>query len=127
MSNKTIVHTEKAPEAIGPYSQAVVYNGLVYCSGQIGLEAGSMEFAGNDVASQTEQVMKNLEQVLKEAGSGFDKVLRCSIFLADMDDFITVNEIYGNYFPEDPPARKTVSVKKLPKNARVEISCVAHQ
>jgi 2-iminobutanoate/2-iminopropanoate deaminase len=124
--SKQIIHTNKAPEAIGPYSQAVVHDGVVYCSGQIALDPETMEFAGNNVASQTEQVMKNLEQVLKAAGSDFSKVIKCSIFLADMGDFIKVNELYGEHFPENPPARETVAVKTLPKNALVEISCVAH-
>lgn len=123
---KEIIHTNDAPKAIGPYSQAVSHNGIVYCSGQIGLVPETMEFVGDDVESQAMQVMKNLEAVLKEAGSGFGKVMKCSIFLADMSDFNTVNEIYGAYFSEDPPARETVAVKTLPKNCRVEISCVAH-
>jgi 2-iminobutanoate/2-iminopropanoate deaminase len=123
---KKIIHTSDAPEAIGPYSQAVVHNDVVYCSGQIGLVPESMEFAGDDVESQTKQVMKNLKAVLDEAGSGFDKVIKCSIFLDDMDDFGTVNEIYGSYFDEEPPARETVAVQTLPKNCKVEISCTAY-
>ncbi|MFH5833224.1 RidA family protein [Halalkalibaculum sp. DA3122] len=123
---KKIIHTTKAPEAIGPYSQAVVYNGLIHCSGQIGLDPGTMEFAGTDVQSQTRQVMKNLESVLKAAGSDFSKVIKCSIYLDQMDDFGVVNEIYGEYFPEDPPARETVAIDTLPKNAKVEISCIAY-
>lgn len=124
---KQIVHTELAPAAIGPYSQATIYNGIVYCSGQIGLVPGEATFAGDDVASQAKQVMKNLEAVLNEAGSGFDKVLKCSIFLSDMNDFAEVNEIYGSHFTENPPARETVAVKTLPKNCKVEIGCIAHQ
>jgi len=123
---KEIIHTNDAPKAIGPYSQAVTHNGVVYCSGQIGLVPDTMEFAGDDVDSQAKQVMKNLEAVLNEAGSGFDKVIKCSIFLADMSDFGTVNEIYGSYFGENPPARETVAVKTLPKSCKVEISCVAY-
>lgn len=123
---KKIVHTEDAPEAIGPYSQATIHNGIVYCSGQIGLVPGESEFAGDDVASQAQQVMQNLEAVLKEAGSGFGKVLKCSIFLADMDDFGEVNEIYGKCFNEEPPARETVAVKTLPKNCKVEVGCIAY-
>lgn len=123
---KKIVHTEDAPEAIGPYSQATIHNGIVYCSGQIGLVPGESEFAGDDVASQAQQVMQNLEAVLKEAGSGFGKVLKCSIFLADMDDFAEVNEIYGKCFNEEPPARETVAVKTLPKNCKVEVGCIAY-
>lgn len=123
---KKIIHTSNAPEAIGPYSQAVVYDGIVYCSGQIGLNPETMEFAGDDVASQAEQVMNNLQAVLKEAGSGFDEVIKCGIFLDDMDNFGTVNEIYGSYFKNEPPARETVAVKTLPKNCKVEIGCIAH-
>ncbi len=123
---KKIVHTNEAPEAIGPYSQATAYNGIVYCSGQIGLVPGKAAFSGDDVASQARQVMKNLEAVLKEAGSKFDNVLKCSIFLANMDDFAEVNKIYGSYFTEYPPARETVAVKTLPKNCKVEVSCIAY-
>lgn len=123
---KEIIHTDDAPKAIGPYSQAVQYDQTIYCSGQIGLDPATMEFAGDDVASQAKQVMKNLEAVLNAAGSGFGNVIKCSIFLADMGDFGTVNEIYGNYFGENPPARETVAVKTLPKNCKVEISCIAH-
>lgn len=123
---KRIVHTDDAPAAIGPYSQATIHDGIVYCSGQIGLVPGTGEFVGDDVESQARQVMKNLKAVLNEAGTDFDKVLKCSIFLADMDDFATVNEIYGNHFPENPPARETVAVKTLPKNCRVEVGCIAY-
>jgi 2-iminobutanoate/2-iminopropanoate deaminase len=123
--SKKIVSTADAPAAIGPYSQAVIYNGLVYCSGQIPINPATGVFAGDDVASQAEQVMKNLDGLLKAAGSEFSKVIKCSIFLADMGDFGTVNEIYGRFFPENPPARETVAVKTLPKNALVEISCIA--
>lgn len=123
---KKIIHTTNAPEAIGPYSQAVVYDGLVYCSGQIGLDPDTMEFVGEDVGSQAKQVMENLKAVLEEAGSGLGKVIKCSIFLDDMSNFGTVNEIYGGYFESDPPARETVAVKTLPKSCKVEIGCIAH-
>lgn len=123
---KQIIHTSEAPQAIGPYSQAVAYDGILYCSGQIGLVPGTGEFAGEDVETQARQVMENLKAVLEEAGSGFDQVIKCSIFLADMDDFATVNEIYGGYFGKNPPARETVAVKTLPKSCRVEIGCIAH-
>ena len=123
---KKIIYTSDAPEAIGPYSQAVIHNDVLYCSGQIGLDPESMEFVGDDVASQAKQVMKNLKAVLEEAGSGFDKVIKCSIYLDDMDNFATVNEIYGSYFGSEPPARETVAVKTLPKNCKVEIGCTAY-
>lgn len=123
---KKIIHTSDAPQAIGPYSQAVVHGGIVYCSGQIGLDPETGEFAGGDVESQARQVMNNLQAVLKEAGSDFSKVIKCSIFLDDMDDFATVNEIYGKHFPENPPARETVAVETLPKHCKVEIGCIAY-
>lgn len=123
---KKTIHTANAPEAIGPYSQAVVHKDVVYCSGQIGLDPDSMEFVGDDVESQAKQVMENLKAVLEEADSAFDKVIKCSIFLDDMDNFGTVNEIYGSYFGDNPPARETVAVKTLPKNCKVEIGCTAY-
>lgn len=125
MNHKTI-STQKAPGAIGPYSQAVIYGGLVYCSGQIALKPDTMTVVEGGAKEQAEQVMKNLAEVLKEAGTDFARVLKCSIFLDDMDDFGTVNDIYGKYFPENPPARETVAVKTLPKNVKVEISCIAY-
>jgi len=123
---KQIIHTDKAPQAIGPYSQAVLHEGMLYCSGQISLNPETMELLGETAAEQAKQVMKNLEAVLHKAGSGFDKVLKCSIFLEDMNDFGDVNEVYGSYFPENPPARETVAVRTLPKNVKVEISCIAY-
>lgn len=123
---KKIIHTDGAPAAIGPYSQAVVHGNTVYCSGQIALDPETMNFSGKDVESQTRQVMENLKAVLLEAGSDLDKVIKCSIFLDDMSDFSAVNEIYGSYFTNNPPARETVAVETLPKNARVEISCIAY-
>lgn len=124
-NKKTIISTKKSPEAIGPYSQGVVYNGILYCSGQIALVPETMEIAKGGIREQAIQVMNNLEQVLIEAGTGFSSVLKCSIFLDNMSDFPVVNEIYGSYFSEDPPARETVAVKTLPKNVLIEISCIA--
>ncbi len=123
--SKVIVSTPHAPAAIGPYSQAVSYGGLVYCSGQVALDPTTMEIVGKDAAAQARQVMSNLGEVLKAAGSDFSKVLKCSIFLDSMDDFAAVNEVYGAYFPEEPPARETVAVQTLPKHVLVEISCVS--
>src|SRR6056297_2997374 len=125
MSHK-IVSTDKAPAAIGPYSQATVHNNMVYCSGQIALDPDTNEIVKGGVKDQAGQVMENLGKVLEEAGSGFDKVLRCTIFLDNMDDFLIVNEVYGSYFPEKPPARETVAVETLPKNVLVEVSCIAY-
>ena len=118
------VQTTKAPSAIGPYSQAVVANGLVYTSGQIALTPEGIMLE-NDVVIQTEQVLKNLTAVLKEAGSDLDQVIKTTIFLANMDDFATVNELYAEAFGAHKPARSTVAVKTLPKNALVEIDAIA--
>jgi 2-iminobutanoate/2-iminopropanoate deaminase len=122
---KKIVSTDQAPAAIGPYSQAVIYGGLVYCSGQIALDPVTMEIVGEDAETQAKQVMNNLGEVLSAAGSDFSKVIKCSIFLDSMDDFGVVNEVYGAFFTENPPARETVAVQTLPKNVLVEISCIA--
>lgn len=123
---KQIVSTSNAPAAIGPYSQATIHNGVVYCSGQIPLNPETMEIVGDDVTTQAKQVMKNLKAVLEAAGTDFSKVLKCSIFLDDMSDFAQVNEVYGSYFTADPPARETVAVQTLPKSVLVEISCIAY-
>ena len=122
---KKIINTPDAPAAIGPYSQAIVHGGILYCSGQIPIDPSTGEFAGSTIDVQAEQVMKNLAALLKAAGTDFSKVIKCTIFLADMGDFATVNGIYGKYFQSEPPARETVAVKTLPKNALVEISCIA--
>mgnify|MGYP001211701133 FL=1 len=122
---KKIVSTDQAPAAIGPYSQAVIYGGLVYCSGQIALDPVTMEIVGEDAETQAKQVMNNLGEVLSAAGSDFSKVIKCSIFLDSMDDFGVVNEVYGAFFTENPLARETVAVQTLPKNVLVEISCIA--
>jgi 2-iminobutanoate/2-iminopropanoate deaminase len=120
------IQTQSAPSAIGPYSQAVVVNGMVYTSGQIALTPeGGHELLGEDVVVQAVRVMKNLEAVLEAAGSSLDNVLKTTIFLADMDSFATVNEVYGESFGSHKPVRSTVAVKTLPKNALVEIDAVA--
>jgi 2-iminobutanoate/2-iminopropanoate deaminase len=118
------IATKEAPEAIGPYSQAIVANGLVYTSGQIALMPdGTMESRG--IEYQTKQVLKNLYYVLKEAGSSLNDVIKTTIYLADMNDFDKVNEIYAHYFGDHKPARSTIAVKTLPKNALIEIECIA--
>jgi 2-iminobutanoate/2-iminopropanoate deaminase len=119
------VHSADAPAAIGPYSQAIRAGNLLFCSGQIPLDPKTMQLVGNNAAEQAEQVMKNLEAVLKAGGAGFDKVARTTIFLADMNDFAAVNEVYGKRFATHKPARATVAVKTLPKGALVEIDCIA--
>jgi len=123
--DRRIVLTDRAPAAIGPYSQAVVAGGFVYTAGQIALVPGTGELVGADVRAQAEQVMKNLEAVLHAAGSSFSQVVKTTIFLTDMGDFATVNEVYAARFPKDPPARSTVAVRALPRGAAVEIEVVA--
>jgi len=123
---KKIINTPDAPQAIGPYSQAVIHNGIIYISGQIALVPETMEIIEGGIKEQTVRVMENLKNVLAASGSSFDNVLKCSIFLSEMSDFTTVNEIYGSYFKSNPPARETVAVKTLPKNVLVEISCTAY-
>ena len=118
------IETKEAPAAIGPYSQAIEANGFIYTSGQIALKPdGTMEI--KDVEHQTHQVMKNLFYVLEAAGAHFNDVIKTTIYLADMDDFATVNNVYAHYFCAHKPARSTIAVKTLPKNALVEIECIA--
>jgi 2-iminobutanoate/2-iminopropanoate deaminase len=119
------VQTDQAPAAIGPYSQAVIHNGVVYCSGQIALDPKSMELVAGGVEDQTRQVLKNLRAVLNAAGTDFDLVLRCGVFLASMDDFQAVNALYAEAFGEARPARAAIAAKTLPKGALVEIDCIA--
>jgi len=118
------IETKEAPAAIGPYSQAIEANGFIYTSGQIALKPdGTMET--RDVDHQTHQVMKNLFYVLEAAGAHFNDVIKTTIYLADMDDFAIVNNVYAHYFSTHKPARSTIAVKTLPKNALVEIECIA--
>jgi len=123
--DKKIIHTSKAPAAIGPYSQAVASNGMLYVSGQIPFVPETMELISTGIKEETNRVMKNLEAILEEAGISFNNVVKCSIFVADMGDFAAINEVYGSYFSDNPPARETVEVSTLPKNVNVEISCIA--
>lgn len=122
---KKIIQTGKAPAAIGPYSQAVIHGNTAYCSGQIPLNPETMEVVGKTALEQTKQVMENLQAVLKAAESNLENVLKCTIFLKDLNDFDTVNKIYGNYFKDNPPARATIQVSRLPKDVLVEIECIA--
>ncbi|NNE68221.1 MAG: RidA family protein [Pyrinomonadaceae bacterium] len=122
---KKIVATENAPGAIGPYSQAVIANGMVYCSGQIPIDISTGEFVSEDVSEQTEQVLKNLGAVLEASGSGLEQVVKTTVFLSDMADFAEMNEIYAKFFDGSKPARATVQAAGLPKGAKVEIECVA--
>jgi 2-iminobutanoate/2-iminopropanoate deaminase len=122
---KEIIATDKAPKAIGPYSQGVKAGGLVFFSGQIPLDPATGEIAGKDIAEQTERVMENIAALLAAAGLDFRDVVKSTIYLTDLADFCVVNEIYGRSFPENQPARSTVEVKGLPRGAGVEIEVVA--
>ena len=119
-----VVYTEKAPAAIGPYSQAMILNGVLFTSGQIPVNPATGEINGNTIETQAEQVMKNLGEVLKEAGSSFEKAVKTTCFLADMGDFAKFNEVYAKYFV-DKPARSCVAVKTLPKNVLCEVEVIA--
>lgn len=121
---KKIILSSDAPAPIGPYSQAVEVNGALYVSGQIALSAFE---SGASIEEETDQVMKNLGYILKEAGYSFEQVVKCSIFIQDMNHFSQINGVYGQYFTANPPARETVEVARLPKNVRVEISCIAYK
>ena len=122
---KEIISTERAPQAIGPYSQAVRAGNLVFASGQIPIDPETKEFVSGGVAEQTEQVLKNLKAVFAAAGIGLDQIVKTTVFLADMDDFTAMNEVYGKYFAENPPARATVQAARLPRDAKVEIDAIA--
>lgn len=122
---KVVINSTKAPAPIGPYSQAVKANGVLYISGQIALIPGTDQLLLNSIEEETKQVMENLKAILSEAGIGFDHVVKSSIFLSDMKHFATMNGVYANYFSEAPPARETVHVSGLPKGANVEISMIA--
>lgn len=122
---KKIISTEKAPSAIGPYSQAVAYGNMVFTSGQIAIDPTTGELIMDSVEAETHQVMKNLTAVLAEEGLDFSNVIKTSIFLKNMDDFARVNEVYASYFSADYPARETVQVARLPKDVNVEISMIA--
>jgi 2-iminobutanoate/2-iminopropanoate deaminase len=122
---KERIATSSAPNAIGPYSQAIKANGLVFCSGQVALDPASGEMLNGDVRAQTERALKNLEGVLAAAGSGFDKVVKTTVFLKTMSDFAAMNEVYAKFFPAPHPARSTVAVADLPRQALVEIEVIA--
>ncbi|MGB5985492.1 MAG: RidA family protein [Desulfobacterales bacterium] len=122
---KTIVSTDQAPGAIGPYSQAVKTDSLVFVSGQLPLNPETGDLVTDDIAAETRQSMENLKAILEAAGSGMDRVVKATVFIADMDDFPAINAVYGEYFQGDPPARACVEVARLPKDARVEVEAVA--
>jgi 2-iminobutanoate/2-iminopropanoate deaminase len=122
---RKIIYTDDAPEPIGPYSQAVSVNGMLFVSGQIPLDPFSGALIKDGITEETTQVMENLKAILLAAEMDFSNVVKCSIFLTDMHDFPKVNEVYGKYFKNNPPARETIEVSVLPKNANIEISCIA--
>jgi 2-iminobutanoate/2-iminopropanoate deaminase len=122
---KDSIQTELAPKAIGPYSQAIRAGGFLFASGQIPIDPETGQFVAGGIAEQTEQVLKNLSAVLQAAGSGLDRVVKTTVFLADMDEFAQMNEVYGKFFADQPPARATVEAARLPRDARVEIEAIA--
>ena len=122
---KKIVHTDKAPKAIGPYSQAIRTESLVFTAGQIGLDPATMEIVQGGIEVETRQALTNLKHVLESADSGLNFVVKTLVFLQDMNDFAKMNAVYAEFFPENPPARSTVAAAGLPKGARVEVECVA--
>lgn len=122
---KKIISTEKAPKAIGPYSQAICTDHVVYAAGQVGFDPITMEIVEGGIEAQTRQVLTNLKNVLEAADSGLNYVVKTTVFLQSMDDFAAMNGVYAEFFPENPPARSTVAVAALPKRALVEIECVA--
>jgi 2-iminobutanoate/2-iminopropanoate deaminase len=128
VAEKRVIRTENAPAPFqgAPYNQAVVYGDLVFVAGQVGIDPGTNEVVDGGIEAQTERAMQNVKAILEEAGSGLERLLKCTIFLADFGDFPTVNEIYGRHVQPDPPARATVQVAYLPSGVLVEIDAVAH-
>lgn len=122
---RSTVRTDRAPAAIGPYSQAILANDTLYCSGQIAIDPESGTLVTATLEAETERVLENLGAVLRSVQMDFENVVKCTVYVISMDDYALVNEVYARYFREDPPARETVAVKALPRGARVEISCVA--
>jgi 2-iminobutanoate/2-iminopropanoate deaminase len=122
---REIIATDHAPKAIGPYSQGIRANGLVFTSGQVALDPATQQVISGDVAAQTDRVLKNVAAILEAAGTSLEKVLRCTVFLKNMNDFAAMNEVYGRYFKQNPPARSTVEVARLPKDVLVEIDTIA--
>jgi 2-iminobutanoate/2-iminopropanoate deaminase len=123
--SKTIINSSKAPQPIGPYSQAVKAGNTLYVSGQIAIDPSTGNLVTGDIVSETRTVMNNISEILKEAGMSFADVVKCGIFVKDLNNFATINKIYGEYFGSEAPARETVEVSRLPKDVNVEISCIA--
>lgn len=122
---KKIVITKSAPQAIGPYSQAVVYNGLAFLSGQIAFDPATGQLVPGGIVEQTQRVLENLKAVLEACGSSLDQVVKTTVYLKEMTEFTAMNEVYGRYFPHDSPARATIEAARLPRDVRVEIDCIA--
>jgi 2-iminobutanoate/2-iminopropanoate deaminase len=122
---RNVIATQDAPQAIGPYSQAIRAAGLIFTSGQIAIDPTTSQVIAGDVAAQTDRVLKNLDAILKASGSSLEKVVRCTVFLKNMGDFAAMNEVYGRYFKQEPPSRSTVEVARLPKDVLVEIDAIA--
>jgi 2-iminobutanoate/2-iminopropanoate deaminase len=123
--HRELIHTNQAPAAVGPYSQAVRVGNLLFTAGQIGLDPVTGQMMDADVATQTERVLQNLAAILNAGGSSLEQVIKCTVFLMDMADFAAMNEVYGRFFPQNPPARSTVQVSGLPLGARVEVEAIA--
>lgn len=122
---RKVIATETAPKALAFYSQAIVHNGVAYVAGQVPLNPATGELVGGDITQQATQVLENVKAILEAAGSGMNKALKVSVFLSDMNEFAQMNEVYGSYFPVDPPARTTVQVARLPRDVKIEIDCIA--
>jgi 2-iminobutanoate/2-iminopropanoate deaminase len=122
---REVISTKDAPQAIGPYSQAIKANGFIFTSGQVAIDPSTQQVVTGDVGAQTERVLRNLSEILEAAGSGLGKVVRCTVFLKSMKDFAAMNEVYGKYFSSAPPSRSTVEVARLPKDVLVEIDAIA--
>jgi 2-iminobutanoate/2-iminopropanoate deaminase len=122
---REVIATEQAPQAIGPYSQAIRAEGLIFTSGQIAIDPATAQIITGDVSAQTDRVLKNLAAILQASGSSLEKVLRCTVFLKNMGDFAAMNEVYGHHFKQAPPARSTVEVARLPKDVLIEIDVIA--
>jgi 2-iminobutanoate/2-iminopropanoate deaminase len=124
-TQRTVVSTDAAPGAIGPYSQGIIAGNLVFCSGQVPLDPATGQLVSGTIEEETQRVMENISAVLEAAGTSLARVVKTTIFLADMNDFAAVNAAYGAYFPQDPPARSTIQVARLPRDVRVEIEAIA--
>ncbi|HXA02739.1 MAG TPA: RidA family protein [Cytophagaceae bacterium] len=123
--SKIIINSKKAPQPIGPYSQAIKAGNTLYVSGQIAIDPATGNLVTEDIVKETQMVMNNIKEILQEAGMSFSDVVKSGIFVKDLNNFATINKIYGDYFSDEPPARETVEVSRLPKDVNVEISCIA--